>query len=143
MLLKCSEFGGFVSYQVEINGDHVYVTYSGKIDGLDIVQLTGDSSFINDFRRLQKVIHDFSMADEVSIPFDQMRDISVLSNMESNFTETLIGIIIPRNEEGYERINLIKEFVKNPNWKIFAAKNITEALGILTAETSALHKRIS
>lgn len=123
-----------MSYQVEIKDYHVYVKYSGTVDGLDIVRLTGDPEFINDFRRLQKVIHDFSMTDEVAISFDQMRDVSVLSNMESHFTEKLIGIAIPRNEEGFARINLIKEFVKNPNWKIFAARDLAEALEILTTE---------
>jgi hypothetical protein len=84
---------------------------------------------------LQKVIHDFSLTDEVSISFDQMRDVSVLSKMESYFTEKLIGIVIPRNEEDYARVNLIKQHVANPNWKIFAAKDMAEALNILNTET--------
>jgi hypothetical protein len=124
-----------VSYNISISDGHIYVKYSGKVDGLVIVQLTGDSAFISEFRRLQKVIHDFSMVDEVNIPFDQMRDISVLSKMEANFTEKLIGVVIPRGEEGYERVNLLKEFIKNPNWKIFPARDKAEALDILATET--------
>jgi hypothetical protein len=127
--------GEFVNYQVEVKNEHVYVKYTGTIDGLDIVRLTANPEFMSHFRRLQKVIHDFSLTDEVSISFDQMRDVSVLSKMESYFTEKLIGIVIPRNEEGYARVNLIKQHVANPNWKIFAAKDMAEALNILNTET--------
>lgn len=123
-----------MSYLVEVIDNYVYVKYSGVVDGLDIVHLTADCDFIEQLRCLNRVIHDFSKVDDVVISADQMRNLSVLSNVESNFTEQLIGVVIVRDEEGFERINFLKQFVKNPNWKIFAAIDFAEASTIIAYE---------
>ena len=101
------------------------------MDGLDIIQLTGNQDFINELRRLQKVVHDASEVESVNITPDQMREIGVLSSIESNFTENLLGIIIPRNEAGFERVKLLKDRVKSKQWTILAAHDYDEALALL------------
>ncbi len=120
-----------MGYSVSTKNDHVYVKFHGVLDGLDIVRLTKDPDFINDFRRLQKVVHDASTVDSVSITSDQLREITVLSSIESNFTESLVGIVIPNSEEGFERVQLIKDGIRNKQWTILAARNYEEALEML------------
>ncbi len=39
-----------MSYSVLIEVDHVYVKYSGVVDGLDIVRITKDETLINNVR---------------------------------------------------------------------------------------------
>jgi hypothetical protein len=117
-----------MSYLVVIEEDHVFVKYSGLVDGLDIVRITADDYFINNLRRLQKVIHDFSFCDEVSLGFEDMQEIALMSNMESNFTEKAIGVMIPRTAEGYARIVGLGQAIKSPDWTILIAHNYADAL---------------
>jgi hypothetical protein len=117
-----------MSYSVVIENDHVFVKYSGVVDALDIVRITADENFINNLRRLQKVIHDFSFCEEVSLGIEDMQEIALMSNMESNFTEKAIGVMIPRSEEGYARIEALSQAVKSPDWTILAAHNYEDAL---------------
>lgn len=117
-----------MSYSIVIENDHVYVKYSGVIDGLDIVQITGDENFINNLRRLQKVIHDFSFCDDVSLGAEDMQEIAMMSNMESNFTEKAIVVIIPRTPEGYARVAAFSQALKSPDWTTLVAQNYEDAL---------------
>tara|TARA_R110002167_G_C12435069_1_gene630264 strand:+ start:354 stop:716 length:363 start_codon:yes stop_codon:yes gene_type:complete len=117
-----------MSYSIVIEDDHIYVKYSGIVDGLDIVRITADETFINSLRRLQKVIHDFSFCDEVSLGFEDMQEIAFMSNMESNFTEKAVGVLIPRTPEGLIRIAAFTQSIKSVDWTILAALNYAEAL---------------
>lgn len=124
--------GIVLGYSVIQKSDHVYVKLSGVIDGLDFIKLTGDPSFILELRRLKKVIHDASEVDAVNISPEQMREITLLSSIESNFTESLVGVIIPKDEEGVERVEQLKQGVKNKQWKIMTARNYQEAVDLLS-----------
>ena len=127
-----------MGYSVTVNPDHVYVQYHGVLNGLDIVKLVADPEFINDFRRLERVVHDASGVDAVSITPEQMREIGVLSSIESNFTENLLGIIIPKDEAGFERLRQLRAGIKNNQWTILVAHSYEEALDLLSqAEQSA------
>jgi hypothetical protein len=117
-----------MSYSIAIKDDHIYVKYSGIVDGLDIVRITADETFINSLRRLQKVIHDFSFCDEVSLGFEDMKEIAFMSNMESNFTEKAVGVMIPRTAEGYARVATFSQAIKSPDWTILVAQNYEDAL---------------
>jgi hypothetical protein len=116
-----------MSYSVVIEDDHVYVKYAGVVDGLDIVRLTADEHFISNLRRLHKVIHDFSFCEEVSLGIEDMKEIALMSNMESNFTEQAIGVFIPKTQEGFARIAAFSQAVKSPDWTILAAENYADA----------------
>lgn len=120
-----------MGYSVDVRGDHIYVKYSGVLDGLDIVRLMSNSDFINDLRHIQQVVHDASDTDSVSIAPDQVREIGVLLSIESNFTENLLGIIIPKDESSFERLRQLKEGVKSKQWTILTAQDYTEALNLL------------
>jgi hypothetical protein len=117
-----------MSYSVLIKDDHICVKFSGIVDGLDIVRLTADENFINNLRRLQKVIHDFSCCEEVSLGIEDMQEIALMSNMESNFTEKVSCVIIPRTEEGYARVEAFSQAVRSPDWIVLTAKNHEDAL---------------
>ena len=117
-----------MSYSILIKEDHVYVKYSGIVDGLDIVRLTADENFINNLRHLQKVIHDFSFCEEVSLGIEDMQEIALMSNMESNFTEKAVGVMIPRTQEGVARVEAFSQAVKSPDWTVLAAQNYADAL---------------
>jgi hypothetical protein len=77
---------------------------------------------------LQKVIHDFSFCDEVSLGVEDMQEIALMSNMESNFTEKAIVVIIPRTPEGYARVAALGQAIKSPDWRVLAAQNYEDAL---------------
>jgi hypothetical protein len=111
-----------------IKEDHVYVKYSGIVDGLDIVRLTADENFINNLRHLQKVIHDFSFCEEVSLGIEDMQEIALMSNMESNFTEKAVGVMIPRTQEGVARVEAFSQAVRSPDWTVLAAENYADTL---------------
>jgi hypothetical protein len=117
-----------MSYSVVIEDDHIYVQYSGVVDGLDIVRITGDETFINNLRRLHKVIHDFSFCDEVSLGSEDMQEIAFMTNMESNFTEKALIVMIPKTAEGFARVAVSRQSIKSPGWTILAAQNHVEAL---------------
>jgi hypothetical protein len=117
-----------MSYSVFIENDHVYVKYSGLVEGLDIVQLTADETFINNMRRLQKVIHDFSFCEDVSMGPEDMKEIALMSNLESNFSEKLQAVIIPKDEDGYKRVTALSQAIRSPDWNILFAQNYEEAL---------------
>jgi hypothetical protein len=117
-----------MSYSVFIESDYVYVKYSGIVDGLDIVSITADDNFIGNLRSLQKVIHDFSFCEDVLLGIEDMREIALMTNMESNFTEKAIGVIIPRAQEGYARIEAFSQAVRSPDWKVLAAHDYADAL---------------
>jgi hypothetical protein len=57
-----------------------------------------------------------------------MQEIALMSNMESNFTEKAIGVMIPRTQEGYARVAAFGQAVKSPDWTILAAENYADAL---------------
>ena len=116
-----------MSYSVVIKDDHVYVKYAGIVDGLDIVQITADETFINNLRRLQRVIHDFSFCEEVSLGVEDMKEIALMSNMESNFTEKAVGVMIPGTEEGFARVEAFSQAVRSPDWTVLAAQNYADA----------------
>lgn len=120
-----------MGYSVTVNPDHVYVQYHGVLKGLDIVKLIADPDFINDLRRLGRVVHDASSADAVSITPEQMREIGVLLSIESNFTEELLGIIVPNDGDGFERLQKLKESVKSKQWTIFLVHTYQDALDLL------------
>ncbi|MFQ3191928.1 MAG: hypothetical protein ACI936_003079 [Paraglaciecola sp.] len=117
-----------MSYLVYIENDHVYVKYLGIVDGLDIVRLTADNIFINNLRRLQKVIHDFSYCEEVSLGIEDMQEIAMMSNIESNFTEKAVGVMIPRTSEGFTRVEAFSKAIQSPDWCVLAAHNYLDAL---------------
>jgi len=117
-----------MSYSVLIKDDHVYVKYSGIVEGLDIVQITADETFINNMRRLQKVIHDFSFCDDVLMGIEDMKEIALMSNLESNFSEKLKAVIIPKDADGYARVTALSQAIRSPDWQIYFAQNYAEAL---------------
>ncbi|WP_339721588.1 hypothetical protein [uncultured Paraglaciecola sp.] len=117
-----------MSYLALIKENHIYVKYAGVIDGLDMVQITADENFINNMRRLQNVIHDFSFCDEVSLGVEDMQEIALMSNLESNFTEKAKMMIIPRTPQGFARISAFSQAIKSPDWRVLAAQNYEEAL---------------
>jgi hypothetical protein len=117
-----------MSYSVVIEDVHVYVKYSGIVDCLDIVQMTADEDYIDNLRRLQKVIYDFSLCDEVSLGGEDMQEIALMSNMESNFTEKVIMVIIPKTPEGYDRVATFSQAVKSADWSVSTAQNYENAL---------------
>jgi hypothetical protein len=77
---------------------------------------------------LQKVIHDFSLCDELSLGVEDMQEIALMSNMESNFTEKAIGVMIPRTPEGYSRVEALSQAIKSSDWTILVAQNYADAL---------------
>jgi hypothetical protein len=117
-----------MSYLVYIENDHVFVKYVGIVDGLDIVRLTADDIFINNLRRLQKVIHDFSYCDEVSLDIEDMQEFAMMSNIESNFTEKVVDVMIPRTAEGFARVEAFIKAIKSPDWSILVTHNYEDAL---------------
>lgn len=117
-----------MSYTVVIENDHVYVRYAGVVDGLDIVRITADQRFINNLRRLQKVIHDFSFSEDVNLGPEDMKDFAVISNIESNFSEKLVAVFILKNSDGYERVSALSQAIKSPDWTILVAQNYEDAL---------------
>lgn len=117
-----------MSYSILIQDDHVYVKFLGMVDALDIVRITADEKFINNLRRLQKVVHDFSFCDEVSLGVEDMQEIAMMSNIESNFTEKAVGVIIPRTQEGSARIEVFSQAIKSPDWTVLVAQNYEDAL---------------
>ena len=117
-----------MTYSVLIKDDHVYLKYAGIVDGLDIVQITVNETFISNLRRLQKVIHDFQFCDDVSLGVEDMQEITLMSNTESNFTEKAIGVIIPRTPEDYARTAAFSYAVKSPESIVLAAQNYAETL---------------
>lgn len=117
-----------MSYAVIVEEEHVYVKYSGVVDSLDIVQLTADKLFIKNLRFLGKVVHDFSFAEDVCIGLEDVRDFAVLSNLESNFSEKLLAVIIPKSAKGFERVAALSQGIKSPDWHVVLAHNYAEAL---------------
>ncbi|MFT4938246.1 MAG: hypothetical protein ACI88A_001270 [Paraglaciecola sp.] len=85
-----------MSFSVTIEVDHVYVAYSGVVEALDVVILFGDQEFIRNLRLLQKVIHDFSQTQEVLMDFEDIKNLTLLSNLESNFTENTDQCFYPK-----------------------------------------------
>jgi hypothetical protein len=120
-----------MSYSVTIESDHVYVAYSGVVEALDVISLTGDQEFITNLRLLEKVVHDFSQAEEVLMDFEDIKKLTLLSNLESNFTENLLGIAIPKDEESYDRILTLRDGIQSDKWTVFFARNYAEALSML------------
>lgn len=118
-----------MSYSVLIQQDHIYVKYSGVVDALDIVRLTADQDFIGNLRLLQKVIHDFSFCEEVSLGVEDMKEIAFISNLESNFSEKIVGVFIPNTEEGHARIASYSQSLTSPHWLVLVASNYEEAKG--------------
>lgn len=77
---------------------------------------------------MQKVIHDFSFCEEVSLGIEDMQEIALMSNMESNFTEKAVGVMIPRTQEGVARVEAFSQAVRSPDWTVLAAENYADAL---------------
>ncbi|MFT5676614.1 MAG: hypothetical protein ACI808_002559 [Paraglaciecola sp.] len=120
-----------MSFSVTIEFDHVYVAYSGIVEALDVIQLSGDQEFITNMRVLEKVVHDFSDAEEVMMDFEDIKNLTLLSNLESNFTENLIGIAIPKDEQSYNRILTLRDGIQSDKWTVLIAHNYPEALSML------------
>ncbi|GAB5381154.1 MAG: hypothetical protein Alis3KO_04110 [Aliiglaciecola sp.] len=118
-------------YKVFEEDDHVYVKFHHAVDALDIVQITADEAFIKPFREKRKVVHDFSFAKSVDIDMREIREIAVLSNVESNFTESLTGIVIPFDEEALERIEALSAAIRNEKWIVHIAKDYEHAKTLL------------
>jgi hypothetical protein len=57
-----------------------------------------------------------------------IEDIALMSNLESNFTEQAIAVMIPKTPEGYARVAAFSQAVKSPDWIILAVQNYAEAL---------------
>ncbi len=60
-----------------------------------------------------------------------MREIGVLLSIESNFTEDLLGIIVPKDDDGFERLQKLKEGVKSKQWTILLVHTYQDALDLL------------
>lgn len=120
-----------MSYKVVLKTDHVFVQYFGDIDPLDIIHVTSDPEFITPFRQLEAVIHDFSTANSVNIGLDEIREIAVLSKLESQFTEQLKGIVIPFDMSDTTRVEALKKAIETQKWDIHIVENIEAALALL------------
>ncbi|MBU3002969.1 hypothetical protein [Paraglaciecola arctica] len=117
-----------MSFSVSIEDDHVYVKFSGVVDGLDMVRLTADQEYIDNMRRMQNVIYDFRLSEEVSLGEADLKEIVLMSNLESNFTEKANIVIIPKTIEGHALIAAYGLAIKTPEWNVQAAQNYEEAL---------------
>lgn len=120
--------GVAMSFSVSIEDDHVYVKFSGVVDGLDMVRLTADQEYIDNMRRMQNVIYDFRLSEEVSLGEADLKEIVLMSNLESNFTEKANIVIIPKTIEGHALIAAYGLAIKTPEWNVQAAQNYEEAL---------------
>ena len=126
--MLCVVLGAAMSCSVIIENDHVYVKFSGLVDGLDMVRLTANQEYIDNMRRLQNVIYDFRLSEEVSLGEADLKEIVLMSNLESNFTEKANIVIIPKTIEGHALIAAYGQAIKSPEWNVQAAQNYEEAL---------------
>lgn len=126
--MLCVVLGAAMSCSVIIENDHIYVKFSGVVDGLDMVRLTANQEYIDNMRRLQNVIYDFRLSEEVSLGEADLKEIVLMSNLESNFTEKANIVIIPKTIEGHALIAAYGQAIKSPEWNVQAAQNYEEAL---------------
>jgi hypothetical protein len=120
-----------MSYSIYVESDHVYVKYADVVDTVDIVRLTKDNLFIGNIRVLENLVHDFSNCEEVSVTLEDMKDVALMANIESNFTENLVEVIIPRatgDQESQERIEALSQAIKSRDWTVLLAKDYAHAL---------------
>ena len=94
-----------LSYSIYIENDHVYVKDSDVVDTLDIVILTKDNLFISHIRILGNIIHDFSLSVDSHRDLRRYERCSLMANIESNVTENLVDVIIPRKIDDQEQRN--------------------------------------
>ncbi|MEP1449185.1 MAG: hypothetical protein ABJK37_23980 [Paraglaciecola sp.] len=117
-----------MSYSVILEDDHMYVKFTGVVDVLDMVRLTANQEYIDNMRRLQKAIYDFRLSEEVSLGEADLKEIVLMSNLESNFTESANIVVIPRTPEGHAFVAAYAQAIKSPEWNVQVAQNYEEAL---------------
>lgn len=120
-----------MSYTIKVESDHVYVKYAGDVDTLDIVRLTKEALFIDNVRELNSLIHDFSNCTDVRIDLEDIKHVAMMANIESNFTEELVEVIIPRDIQdtnSQARVEALSQAIKSQNWAVLLAADYEDAL---------------
>lgn len=120
-----------MGYKIEVHTEYVRVMYTEKVDLLDWISVLSADEFINNVRRLKRVIHDYSLCVSSDFTVDNMRELSLLINLESNFTEKCFVVIIPIDQAHRERFGILKATIKSDKWVFKLANNTTEAIALL------------
>jgi hypothetical protein len=93
--------------------------------------LTKDNLFIDNIRVLENLIHDFSGCDDVTIGLEEIKQVALLANIESNFTQNLVEIIIPRDmkdQQSNQRIKTLSQAIKSQDWTVMIVESYADAL---------------
>jgi hypothetical protein len=120
-----------MGYEIKVTPLYVHVIYKGVVDSHDLTSIISRSGFVNSARRLKRVIFDYSQSEGTNFSEDDIRRLSLLFNLESNFTDTFVAISIPKDKEGKEQFNTCKAMIKSKSWVFEIADNLAEAIALL------------
>ena len=73
-----------MSFELKIVNDLVHLRYSGHVDALEVILLVKDSDFIPLLGQYKKMIYDFSNATSFDLHFDEVKQFSIIANVEAN-----------------------------------------------------------
>ena len=82
--------------------------YNGVVDSPDCISILSVNEFVNNARPLYRVIFDYSQSKGTNISEDDLRQINMLLNLESNFTENFFAVVIPKDEYVGEEFYMLK-----------------------------------
>ena len=92
--------------------------YNGVVDSPDCISILSVNEFVNNARRLYRVIFDYSQSKGTNISEDDLRQINMLLNLESNFTENFFAVVIPKDKYVREEFYMLKAIMKNGYLKL-------------------------
>ena len=132
-----------MGFNVEVKPGHVHVTYTGLVDSFDLVSILSVSEFVDNARRLKRVVFDYSQSDGTHISEEDIRQVSTLMNLESHFTEDFFALVIPKDKHVRDEFNILKAIIKSDKSIFEIAENYDEATTLLNTHIAMVNASIN
>ena len=121
-----------MSFELKIVNDLVHLRYSGHVDALEVIRLVKDSDFIPLLGRYKKMIYDFSNATSFDLHFDEVKQFSIIANVEANFIDSVHIVIVLKRPSGREIAEHYRDEITAPGWHVDIVESLDEAMTLLS-----------
>lgn len=113
-----------------VSNSIVHVRLFGRVDGLDIMAIHGETGFVAASREYKKVVYDYSEATKINFSFDDAIEFAKLAALETQITPALVIGVMPMGKSQLEGSELYRDKANQAGAKVAIIERPEQILDI-------------
>lgn len=121
-----------MGFRVTYKPDYIHVEYLDYVDACDVVTQVNDDSFWERLSKVKKVLFDYSLAKEVSIRREDIKDFAIIARVQADLIGPVDVVTLIPDPNRLENAKHYKANSESPNWRVHITTSQNQADEILS-----------